>query len=286
MTIALSPPSWLATLQLRFASGNLGCTRLVHNRHSGPLRVQRALYPEGADLAQVLLLHPPGGIAGGDELDLQIQLDAGAQALITTPGATKWYHGQRGGARQCARLSVAAGACLEWLPQEAILFEGADIAQTLTIDLAPEARMIGWDITQFGRISAGEAWNNGRWRQRLQLMRHGRERWCELADLDARDALRDSALGLAEYPITGTLWAAAPALQGESERLLDELRARAASHALPCGISWLPAPTELLLIRVLGRASELVRNLLEDLWNTLRPTVVSRAPLRPRIWNT
>jgi urease accessory protein len=286
MEIAHSPPSWLAHLDLRFAADGERCTRLVHNRHSGPLRVQRVLYPEGPSVAHALLLHPPGGIAGGDVLDLDIALDCDAEALITTPGAAKWYHGRRGGARQSVCLSLAESARLEWLPQETILFDGADAKQTVQIELAASARMIGWDITQFGRISAGESWQNGRWRQHLQIRRLGRECCCEFADLAAADRLFDSPLGLAGHPVSATAWAAAPELSGVAEALVENLRACAAGYATPCGISWLPAPTELLLVRVLGTSSELVRALLEALWQLLRPAVIGRAPQRPRIWDT
>jgi len=285
-TGALGPPPWHASLQLRFATDDPACTRLVHNRHRGPLRVQRVLYPEGPDLAHVLVLHPPGGIAGGDQLDLDIRLEAGAKVLLTTPGASKWYHGERAGARQSMVLKLAADACLEWLPQEAILFDGADASQEMHIDLDPSATLFSWDIVQWGRIAAAVQWQRGRWRQRLLLRRDDRERWREVADLAANDPLRDSPLGLAGYPVMATAWAAAPTLAAHQAELVEALRERAARFSLPCGISWLPAPTELLLIRALGPTGELVRALLETLWNVLRPAVIGRSAHRPRIWDT
>lgn len=283
---ASAPPPWQASLQLKLGMDGQGCTRLVHNRHRGPLRVQRVLYPEGADLAHVLMLHPPGGIAGGDQLDLSVVVDTGASALLTTPGASKWYHGERAGARQSVHLKVAADACLEWLPQEAILFDGADASQEMHIDLDPSATMFGWDIVQLGRVAAAEQWLRGRWRQRLLLRRDGRERWREVADLAADDPLRDSPLGLAGHPVMATAWAAAPKLPEQQAELVEALRVCAAQVSLPCGISWLPAPTELLLIRALGPTGELVRALLETLWNVLRPLVIGRNAHRPRIWDT
>lgn len=283
---ASGPPPWQASLQLQLGVGALGCTRLVHNRHRGPLRVQRVLYPEGPEVAHILMLHPPGGIAGGDQLELSIAVDTGASALLTTPGASKWYHGERAGARQTVHLKVAAGACLEWLPQEAILFDGADASQDIQIDLDATATLFGWDIVQLGRIAAAEQWLRGRWHQRMVLRRDGRERWREVADLAANDRLRDSPLGLAGYPVMATAWAIAPTLAGRQAELVEALRERAAQFALPCGISWLPAPTELLLIRALGPSGELVRALLEGLWDALRPTLIGRDAHRPRIWDT
>ena len=283
---APGPSPWHASLHLLLATDVPACTRLVHNQHRGPLRVQRVLYPEGPDLAHVLMLHPPGGVAGGDLLDIDIRLDTGAKVLATTPGASKWYHGERAGAQQSVRLKVAAGACLEWLPQEAILFDGADASQDVQIDLDATATLFGWDIVQLGRVAAAEQWQRGRWRQRLLLRRDGRERWREVADLAATDPLRDSPLGLAGHPVMATAWAAAPKLPEQQAELVEALRECAAQVSLPCGISWLPAPTELLLIRALGPTGELVRALLETLWNVLRPVVIGRSAHRPRIWDT
>ena len=280
------PPAWHARLDLEFARDPRACTHLVRNRFEGPLRVQKLLYPEGAGVAHALLLHPPGGVAGGDVLEIGLDLANGAEVLATTPGATKWYHGERGGAEQSATLRLGADACLEWLPQESILFDGADARQSLRIELDPAARMFGWDIVQLGRIAAGEPWQRGRWRQRVQLLRAGRERWREQVTLSATDPLRDSPLGLAGHPVMATAWAAAPDLRAEVETLLGALRERAAHFPLPCGISWLGAPAELLMIRVLGHDCATVRALLEALWAALRPTVNGRNPCQPRIWNT
>ena len=166
------------------------------------------------------------------------------------------------------------------------IVDGADAAQQLRIDVHPRATLVGWDIVQLGRVAAGECWQRGYWRQRLQLIRDGRERWREVADLAASDPLRDSPLGLASMPIMATAWATAPALVDDQETLLQALRECAASFPIACGISWLPAPTGLLLIRALGTSSELARALLEALWDTLRPIVIGRGAHRPRIWDT
>ncbi len=279
------PPQWSAQLCLKLE--RVGeCTRLVHNRHSGPLRVQRALYPEGPTRAHALILHPPGGIAGGDELDIQIELAAEAKVLCTTPGASKWYHGDRAGARQSQLLRVGADACLEWLPQESILFDGACAAQSTLIEIDPAARCFGWDIVQLGRLSADECWTRGRWRQRLVLRRGGRERWREVSDLRADDPLRESALGLAGNAVMATAWAVAPNLKADQAELVERLRAIADGQALACGISWLPDPSQVLLIRVLGQSSAMVRALLEQLWGALRPCVARAEAHRPRIWET
>ena len=277
--------TWSAHLQLQFARRG-EVTQAVHRQHRGPLRVQRMLYPEGPACCHALLLHPPGGIAGGDALHIAVSLQPGAHALLTTPGAAKWYRGAGREARQAIRLDVADAACLEWLPQEAILFDGARAVQLCEITLAARAAMFGWDIVQLGRLAAGEAWRSGEWRQRLSVHRDGRPVWLERAALAADDPLRASPLGLAGHPVFATAWAAGPWLAGDVEAALLAARAAVATHPLMCGISWLPAPAELLLTRVVGDSGHAVRALLETLWHTLRPWTAARPAQRPRIWST
>lgn len=280
------PPPWRAELSLGYARDLRDCTRLVRNQHSGPLRVQKVFYPERPAIAHTLLLHPPGGLAGGDELVINLMLAPGSEVLATTPGATKWYHGERGTACQSTSLRIAADACLEWMPQESILFDGADARQSLVVELHRDARMFGWDIVQLGSVASATPWQRGRWRQRVQLQRDGRERWREQVDLGADDPLRDSPLGLAGYPVLATAWASAPRLGEAGENLLTSLRDCAAASQVACGIGWLPAPTELLMIRALGADCAQVRTLLESLWMLLRPAINGHHGSRPRIWNT
>jgi len=277
------PLAWSARIALRFAADDRG-TRLASGVHHGPLRLQRLLYPEGRDCAHALLLHPPGGIAGGDQLDIRLDLDSGAQALVTTPGAGKWYRG--GLAQQHVQLQVASAACLEWLPQEAILFDGARAGQHTRIDLARDAAMFGWDIVQLGRLAAGERWTTGRWSQSLELRRAGALCWWERAELAADDPWRDSPLGLAGRPVFATAWASSPALSASMGDALDAARTVAVRFSPISGITWLPAPANLLLLRALGTDCSVVRELLETVWAALRPWVAGRAAQRPRIWNT
>lgn len=283
---SLPVAAWSARLELAFAR-YAGTTRAIHRLHTGPLRVQRMLYPEGDGCCHALLLHPPGGIAGGDRLEIDVQLDAGAQALLTTPGAAKWYRvGDAAPAYQHLQLRVADDACLEWLPQESILFDGAQVVQHCDVTLAPAAAMFGWDIVQLGRLAAGEQWQRGFWQQRLRLERAGRVVWLEQAHLDADDPLRHSPLRLAGHHVFATSWACSPRLSVAHDDALAAARVTAARFGLPCGITWLAAPAELLIIRALGGHGHAVRELLEALWHTLRPWTSGMSPQRPRIWST
>lgn len=288
---AVEVAPWRASLALRVGLRGGHC-RLLHNRHEGPLRLQRLLHPQGPQAAEALLLHPPGGIAGGDELAIDIAVGEGARLLVTTPGAAKWYRCESAGARQSIALTVEAGAALEWLPQESILFEGSRAEQRLTIDLADDARMIGWDIVQLGRLAAREHWRSGCWQQCLTLRRDARAVWLEQARLDAGSPLHDAAQGLAGLPVFGTLWACAPALAQPD--VLEPLRAeldsmlarRIGAHRLQTAATWLPPPRGVLLVRALAEDAGVLRDVLEHAWAILRGNVIGLDAQRPRIWST
>jgi urease accessory protein len=146
---------WRAELSLGFTAepdeeGRRGAagsaapaTRLTSRAHRGPLVVQRPFYPEGPGVPHVYVLHPPGGVVGGDSLRVEVSVGPRAHALVTTPAATKVYRTRGPRATQVQRLTVAAHAALEWLPQETILHDGAAIDLDTTVVLADGARFIG-----------------------------------------------------------------------------------------------------------------------------------------------
>ena len=149
------PDGWEARLELRFERERAR-TVLAARRHVGPLRVQKPLYPEGPDVCQVIVVHPPGGIVAGDSLVIRIDAGECAHVQLTTPGAAKWYRSPGPVARAETTVLVRAGAFVEWLPQDALLFNGARASIALRILLAADARFIGWDVTSLGRTESGE----------------------------------------------------------------------------------------------------------------------------------
>ena len=139
---------WRAELALGFERREAR-TVLAERRQDGPLVVQKPLYPEGDEVCHAIVVHPPAGIAGGDELEVAAKAGAGAHALLTTPGAAKWYRSAGPWARQ--KLAFEVAGVLEWLPQETIVFDGALADMGCEVNLDAEACYIGWEILCLGR---------------------------------------------------------------------------------------------------------------------------------------
>ncbi|HSD38254.1 MAG TPA: urease accessory protein UreD [Rhodocyclaceae bacterium] len=271
--------NWQASLALRVERRGAR-SALTHNLHQGPLRVQKALHPEGDDVCQVLILHPPAGIAGGDELRIDLKVAHGAHAQVTTPGAGKWYRSLGPTATQRVHLDIAENAVLEWLPQEVIVFDRA-IADTETIvTLALGAKAIGWDLVCLGRTASGERFKQGSYRQRFRLQRpDGSPLWRETMHLQGSDAAMSSKLGLAHHTVFGTLWLAG--IKPDAA-LLEALRGLSIAQGT-CGVSALPDVTA---VRLVSNSSEAARRYFEAVWALARQHILQRAPMPPRIWRT
>lgn len=255
---------------------------LVRSRHSGPLVVQKPLYPEGEAVCQAIVVHPPGGIAGGDRLSLAVDVRTGAHAQLTTPGAAKWYRSAGASAHQAINLVIADGAICEWLPQETIVFNGARAELTATVHLAGEALFMGWDIVCLGRTASGERFESGTYTQCVELVRDDALTWVERTVLDPGSRLAASPAGLADRPIFGTFVAAHP--------LIDDNALAACRRALPesdeagqCAVTRMPG---VVVARYRGHSAEAARRCFVTAWSVLRPVLCGRDAVTPRIWNT
>ncbi|WP_411836039.1 urease accessory protein UreD [Pseudomonas chlororaphis subsp. aurantiaca] len=272
---ALFTPSWHAELELGYARFG-DSTRPVQRRHKGPLRVQKHLYAEGPEVCQHIIVHPPGGIAGGDRLQIRASVERDAWAQLTSPGAAKWYRAT-GPAYQTLDLSVAAGATLEWLPQETIVFSAARAELSTRIELQGDARLFYWDLVALGRPASDERFDLGHFQSHLDIRRDGQLLWHERQRIVGGDGLLDSPIGLDGQPVFATLLAT-----GEIDSPLLE-RCRALPHAVRGDLTQLPG---LLVARCLASEALLARAWLIDLWRLLRPALLGREALPPRIWST
>jgi urease accessory protein len=268
-------PSWHAELELGY--GRQGeHTRPTLRRHLGPLRVQKHLYAEGPEVCQHIIVHPPGGIAGGDRLDISATVGANAWAQLTSPGAAKWYRAA-GPAYQTLKLRVEAGATLEWLPQETIIYSAAQAELSTEIDLEADAKLLYWDIIALGRPASGERFDSGRFQAQLNIRRDGELLWHERQRISGADGLLDSAIGLDGKPVFATLL-----ISGEIAPDLLE-RCRELPSAVRGDLTQLPG---LLVARCLASEALHARAWLIELWHLLRPALLGRPAVPPRIWST
>ncbi|GGY88982.1 urease accessory protein UreD [Pseudoduganella plicata] len=272
---SVTTAAWQARLRLGFRRDG-GVTRLAQREHSGPLRVQKALYPEDPAICHAIVVHPPGGVVGGDRLAIDVHVGETAHAFLTTPGAAKWYRANGKVAHQQVTLDVAAGGSLEWLPQETILFNDAHVELDHHVTLAPDAAYLGCEILCLGRRAAGETFNTGRIGQRMSIRRGGRLLWWEQGALTP--GLQESPVGMAGASVCATLLACGPQVPPD---VLQAVRALAdVPHFGATQMKYL------LAVRWLGDDSEAARDIMLAAWRLLRPAVLAREPADPRSWRT
>lgn len=260
--------SWRAQLALEFQQ-SADRTVLARRASEGPLVVQKPLYPEGPEVCHAIVVHPPGGIAGGDELALDVKCEG--HALLTTPGAAKWY--RSAGAWASQKLDFQVEGLLEWLPRETIVFDGALADLKSEIRLGSEARYFGWEIVCLGRTGSGERFSKGKIRIDTRILKGEKLAWLERGEIEGGGALMHSAVGLAGCTVFGSLVAAAPLFAPE---LLKQCKEIAPTTLLP----------GLLVARYLGDSTENAFAAFASIWKLLRPHVMGREAIEPRIWRT
>jgi urease accessory protein len=283
MSLAVAVQSgWEAMLQLHFALNDDSETVLASRLHKGPLVVQKPLYPEGKGVCHVMLLHPPGGVAGGDSLSVNVTTAQGSHALMTTPGAGKWYKSNARLASQSLYFRVGKNSVFEWLPQETILFNGAEVHWQSRIELEEDGCYMGWEIVCFGRSASGEKFSHGSLRQETEIFCEGKRIWGEYASVQGGDKLLSSATGLAGRTVAGTFLLAGAMI---SDELLKHLRAIELDNT-GGSVSGISRMGKMVAVRYLGHSSELARQYFSVVWSMLRPAVCGRVACMPRIWNT
>ena len=269
---------WHARLELGFGCRD-GRTVLERREHTGPLVVQKPLYPEGNSVCQCIVVHPPGGIAAGDALTLDVAVGPCAVAQLTTPGAAKWYRSSGAEAAQTFTARVADGAALEWLPQGNIVFDAARVRSTTRFLLAGSAALIGWDAFCLGRTAAHERFGRGAFRQRFEIVRDDALIWSERTVFDANSRLQTSVAGLYGAPVFGTFVAVGP--EPDSDTLA---RCRAVTALDGDGtLTQLPG---VLVARYRGATLEAAHEYFRVLWAIVRPLLLGREACTPRIWST
>ena len=293
MPLAGKPPdytfqmTWKAHLDLHYclrlsAGGNKTVAQFKHN---GPLRILQSLYPEGDSICHNVLVHPPGGLVGGDMLNVSISVAAGAHGLVTTPGATRFYRSDGEPALQRTAITLEPEARLEWLPLEAIAYSGCLAENRLSLALAPGAEVMGWDITALGLPAANLPFEAGHFCQHLEVPGV----WLERANIKASDhLLLGSAVGLAGQRCFATLFFVAGSKLGRERRqlALDVARNVIQAHPLGQSAGATSPDAQVVLVRVLAPVVEPAMALLRAVWLAWRRQMWQLTAASPRIWTT
>ena len=275
--------AWHAQLQLDYSRA--ADRTVVHHRHTGPLRILQSLYPEGEAVCHNVLVHPPGGLVGGDTLDITITGAAASHGLVTTPGATRFYKSLGKPALQRTRIRLEPGARLEWLPLETICYSGCMAENRLEMDLAPGAELIGWDVTALGLPASRQPFEQGHLLQHIALA----GAWLERGRIDAQDKrLMHGPLGLAGHACMATLYfCCGDRLERNRVAvLLDRARSVMDAHAPELSAGATSPNARVVLVRVLAPLVEPAMDLLRQVRAAWRLEAWSLAANTPRIWAT
>lgn len=272
---------WRASLQLGFVKKHK--TVASHVKHYGPLRIQRAFYPENNhpgnnNTCHVYLLHPPGGVVGGDRLEIDIEAHENTDTLITTPAANKFYRSKQIYAKQEQHIRVGSHANFEWLPQETIVYDGAYVKSTTRIDMEESASFIGWDIVCLGRPAANEKFTHGHFKQHIELWHKQRPLLIDRSNFTGGSEALQAQWGMADYPVNGILIATS-----DNKNLVEKIRKQQPFKHCHFSVTCM---NSLIVCRYLGRHIDEAKSLFTHAWTLLRPSVSARQAVIPRIWNT
>ena len=274
-----SNTEWKAQLDLKFSTSN-NRTILSYRKHYGPLQVQKPFYPEINGACHVYILHPPGGLVGGDQLNICIHVNSNAHALITTPAAGKFYRSGGPVARQQQILKIAPKGILEWLPSENILFSGAKAQIKTKIELSLDSHFLGWEILCLGRPASDENFSQGELGQRFEVWRNGKPLRIEHLRLKGGDPTFKAKWGLFGFPVIGSMICVTDKIE-----LVDSLR-KIANVSIDQEIFSVTQVDGNILCYFLGNSVERARTCFISAWKILRKEVIGHEAVEPRIWRT
>jgi urease accessory protein len=258
---------------------------VVLDQHDGPLRILQSLYPEGDAVCHNVLVHPPGGVVGGDVLEISATVASGCHALVTTPGATRFYRSLGEPALQTLSARVADGARFEWLPLETLLYRNTLAENRMRFELAPGAEMMGWDVLALGLPASDQPFDGGHYTQSIELPGV----WLERGHIDGRDTrLLQSPLGWAGHTVLATMWFACgrPLAAARRDALRDAAREAIAADPLKASAGCTAPHAEVVVLRALAPRVEPAMQLLTEVWRRWRAEAWGLPAALPRVWRT
>ena len=270
---------WRARLDLELSKSN-NRTILSHQKHHGPLQVQKPFYPERNGTCHVYILHPPGGVVGGDHLNIYVDVNSKAHALITTPAAGKFYRSVGPVAKLEQNIKVASKGVLEWFPSENIIFSGARAQIQTKVELAHDSHFIGWEISCLGRPASDEIFSQGELDQRFEVWRDGIPLRIERISLKGGDPTLNAKWGLLGFPVIGSMVCVT-----DKTELVDSLR-KITNASIDQELFSVTQMDSTILCYFLGNSVERARNCFISAWRILRQEVIGHEAVEPRIWRT
>jgi urease accessory protein len=223
------------------------------------------------------IVHPPGGVVGGDDLSIDVEVDTHANALLTTPAASKFYRSEGKVARLAQRFRVHDHASLEWLPQETIYYRGARVRARTSVELSANSRFVGWEIGCLGLPARDECFDDGCLRLGFELSVEGVPRWIDCLRIDGQDRARTASWGLGGFAAIGTLL-----IYPGSAEILDQVRELVSPDTELAST----LVDRVLVCRAASAQAEPVRHAFSACWSRLRPALLNRDAHAPRIWAT
>jgi urease accessory protein len=273
--------SWHAQLKLSYARE--GTRTVARFLHDGPLRILQSMHPEGDAVCHNVLVHPPGGLVGGDTLQVNVEGGPGSHGLVTTPGASRFYRSAGERAVQEVHIRLDAGARLEWLPLEALYYSGCRAENRLHMALAPGAELLGWDVLALGLPHAQQPFVTGSVLQHVEL----EGSWLDRGRIAADDArLLHGPLGFAGHACLASLFLASgdELAPSRREQLLAAARELIAQHPLARSAGATAPGPHVVVVRVLAPVIEPALQLLKAIRRAWRPIAWELPPTEPRGW--
>ncbi len=273
--------SWQANLNLAYARH--GERVVARHEHRGPLRILQSLYPEGDAICHNVLVHPPGGLVGGDTLDIAVQVASHTHGLVTTPGATRFYRSDGPLALRTTHIAMQPDSRLEWLPLEALCYSDCNAENKLVMALEPGAELLGWDLTALGLPNADLPFVKGSFAQHIEVpgvwLERGRINACDTRLMDGPTGLHGARCVASLFFVTGTKLD-----RTRKQQALDVARELIADSPLK-GTAGATSPNpQVIVVRVLAPLVEPAMQLLRAVRNAWRQELWQLPTCNPRIW--
>jgi urease accessory protein len=266
--------------------GLAGRTVMNVREQRPPMQVVRA-FPNADGAVLVHLHNLSGGVLGGDQLELAVEVGPRAQAQLTTTGATRLYRSRSDGlaAAQCTRVRVAEEGLLEYVPDAIIPFAGSNYQQHTTIELAPGAGLFWWETVAPGREARGEYFEYQLFQTRLDITTCGKPLALERVRLEPKLRPLSSLARLGPYNHFASFYicrVGVPvgewlALEAELSELAQTLTRQAEAQ---WGVSTLRAHG--LVVKALARGGRDIASGLPHFWRAAKLKLYGREHIPPR----